>query len=390
MSLLSRRILPPAVWIVLGVILIWACLIFYIRSVSLFDPNMHRYIAQPVGLLLLAAGVWWLSRAKHSHLRRQREKALFLISVSLIWAIGYFLSGLAVTFVLNPLTGTLWLVVVNIIGYGLVGVILEFIRFRLILMSGRRNPVLTGSIISIVLIVFQLTTTSFNFPDALSIMQFTGTTALPLLIYHTVQTYLAYTAGFSAMLVYAIAWLIIYTFLPIMPRYDWYMAGMSALGFGTLTIVLLNHTRQDEERPLHIGKKHRRSWLADGITIVYMAALVLFMTGLFSYKPVVIMSNSMKPLYGRGDMVIVEQKNSSTKIEKDDIIQYTKDGHRITHRVVEIIKRENVVQYITKGDNSDSKDPWMVSADQIDGIVKARVPFVGYPTVVLNELLQGN
>lgn len=312
------------------------------------------------------------------------------MSISLLWIIGYFLSGVAVTFTHNPLTGTFGLTIINIISYGLVGIALEFIRFRLLLMSGRRRPVLKGAVIATVLVIFQMTTISFYLPDSLAVMNLLGATLLPLVVYHIVQTYLAYTAGFNSMLVYATAWLILYTFLPIMPKYDWYMVGMSALGFGMLIIILLDHAQQyDSHAPHRRRGSHRKNWLVEGILTICMVALILFMTGLFSYKPIAIMSNSMHPVYGRGDMVIAERRSPSTVIQVGDIIQYDKDGRHITHRVIAIAEDENVVQYITKGDNNDSNDPWMVSVDQIGGIVRAKIPFIGYPTVILNEILQG-
>ena len=114
------------------------------------------------------------------------------------------------------------------------------------------------------------------------------------------------------------------------------------------------------------------------------------MTGVFAYKPTVIMSNSMQPVYGRGDMVIVRQKSPAMSIGIGDIIQYSYKDRLITHRVVELVDNgnDNVVQYITRGDNSDSNDPWLVSEEQISGTIRARVPLVGWPTVYLYEMMQ--
>lgn len=339
-------------------------------------------------MAVLAVSVWWLSKGKYSRLRRQREKAVFLLSLASLWVIGYFLSGLITTYAQNPLMSTPELALLNICIYGVTGILVEYIRHRLILLTGRKHPILAGTGIAVALAAVQVTTFSLHFPDALSFVQMLGSVALPLIVYHAVQTYLAYTAGFLSMVVYAVAWLMLYTLLPIMPKYDWYMVGMSALVFGVLIVLLLDRTRQDVERPLRMGK-HQQSKIANGLFAGCMVLLILFMTGIFSYKPIAIMSNSMNPVYSRGDMVIVRKKTPSMAIRIGDIIQYTAKDRIITHRVVATVVDKDVVQYITRGDNSNSNDPWLISEAQINGIVKARIPFAGYPTVILYEVLQG-
>ena len=180
-----------------------------------------------------------------------------------------------------------------------------------------------------------------------------------------------------------------------MPKVDWYLVGRSAVGFGVTVIMLLDRTRQNARRQIGMGR-HQQKKAMNVLFVGCMVALVLFMTGAFAYKPTVIMSNSMQPVYGRGDAVIVRQKSPEMNIGVGDIIQYSYKDRLITHRVVELVDsgndndndNDNVVQYITRGDNSDSNDPWLVSEEQISGTIRARVPLVGWPTVYLYEMMQ--
>ena len=124
--------------------------------------------------------------------------------------------------------------------------------------------------------------------------------------------------------------------------------------------------------------------------VLVMVAMVMFMTGVFAYKPMVIMSNSMVPVYGRGAMVVV-QKVSAIDIREGDIVQYESAGKMVTHRVQQIkpdpAKPDELV-FITKGDNSPSRDK-PVSQSQIIGIVRSAIPYIGYPTVWLQEIIKG-
>lgn len=58
----------------------------------------------------------------------------------------------------------------------------------------------------------------------------------------------------------------------------------------------------------------------------------------------------------------------------------------ITHRVVEYKEENNRLLYKTKGDNNNANDAWWIDINNIDGIVRMSIPYIGYPTVLLSEL----
>lgn len=380
------NIFPPRVWITLSTLVVWTGFIFFLKKLGLVDGNAYRYIIQPLFLIVFSIAVWSLSRHKHSRLRKRNEKTYFLASISLLGIIIYFLSGLIVTYSQNPLISNVPMSILNIVTFSLSAVLLEYARHQTVLLKGRREPFMTGFVMVLVFTLFQLVAINLNFSSGMASIETVSAVILPIIMYNITQTYLAYTAGYGAMIVFAMAWLVIYTLLPIMPNYDWYMTGMSAIVASISVMLLLDRTRQDVDRPISINLQQREkinNWtFASGILI-----LILFMTGVFSYKPVAIMSNSMKPIYSRGDMVIVRQKDDSTEIKKGYIVQYVHNGTAITHRIVDVVDDQGVVKYITKGDNSNSNDPWLVSKDQVVGVVRAKLPFVAYPTVLLHEIL---
>ena len=66
-------------------------------------------------------------------------------------------------------------------------------------------------------------------------------------------------------------------------------------------------------------------------------------------------------------------------------------GHQIiTHRILSITKSGNG-QYdiITKGDNNNTADGYVVQKDDVLGEVKYTVKYVGYPTLWINKLIEG-
>lgn len=98
-------------------------------------------------------------------------------------------------------------------------------------------------------------------------------------------------------------------------------------------------------------------------------------------------SGSMSPVYERGDAVIFSKIKSFDDIMVGSIIAYNKNGVLITHRVVEIIHKKNSYQFVTKGDYNENVDSGVVDSADVKGIVIYKIPYIGRPTIWLNEKL---
>lgn len=93
----------------------------------------------------------------------------------------------------------------------------------------------------------------------------------------------------------------------------------------------------------------------------------------FKYKIYVVSSESMEPVFYKGDLIITStQKTYST----GEIITYKKDftNFTITHRIVELIDGN----FKTKGDNNEHIDDWEVSTEEIRGKVIQIIPQIGW------------
>ena len=101
-----------------------------------------------------------------------------------------------------------------------------------------------------------------------------------------------------------------------------------------------------------------------------------------------IASDSMYPALKKGDAIIIEEvtdKNINT-IRKNMIVAFEEDGKIITHRIISIELEEGEEYIITKGDNNPSKDVTKKKKNDIIGIVRLRIPFLGYPSVEISEI----
>jgi len=85
----------------------------------------------------------------------------------------------------------------------------------------------------------------------------------------------------------------------------------------------------------------------------------------------VVEGNSMEPTLSDGDLVMVK-KVDPEDVKVGDVIVFHEPGSESTviiHRVVGKVERDGRVFFQTKGDNNDVQDPWLVSEEDLIGVV---------------------
>ena len=123
------------------------------------------------------------------------------------------------------------------------------------------------------------------------------------------------------------------------------------------------------------------------IPAVPLIVFIMFGLGVFSVKPVAVVSNSMEREFRRGDLVLIaEIKPDDVRV--GDIIQYQIGGTAIVHRVIEIGEDSDMGRYfIMQGDENPAPDIYPVFDNQIMGQARWRTPLAGWPALWFYELL---
>lgn len=98
---------------------------------------------------------------------------------------------------------------------------------------------------------------------------------------------------------------------------------------------------------------------------------------IFGYKPFIVLSGSMETKIHRGDLIFVKTIEPS-ELEVEDVIAFRDAEETITtHRIIEIVEKDGITYFITKGDNNSSQDQNLVEFDDVEGIYVGRIPNVG-------------
>ncbi|WP_281193561.1 signal peptidase I [Halorubrum sp. F4] len=99
----------------------------------------------------------------------------------------------------------------------------------------------------------------------------------------------------------------------------------------------------------------------------------------------VVLSGSMEPSIGVGDVVIVDDVTPA-EIEEGDVITYLRGDADTptTHRVVEVTERNGERAFITQGDANEDPDAAPVPASRVLGEVAVVIPYMGYVIEFVN------
>lgn len=104
----------------------------------------------------------------------------------------------------------------------------------------------------------------------------------------------------------------------------------------------------------------------------------------FGYTPFSVQTDSMKPTLSRGDYIFVEECDANNLQVGDVITYFTRiEGQRAinTHRIVEVLKTNDLIEYRTQGDNKETNpepDPLLIAPGDVIGKYNdSRIPVLG-------------
>ena len=121
---------------------------------------------------------------------------------------------------------------------------------------------------------------------------------------------------------------------------------------------------------------------------IIVFTLAYFVSGFFRYYAVAIATGSMTPNILVGDVVIVDQHKDYKKLEKGEVIAYKYGNIVVVHRLCDIVVIGEDYYFYTKGDANENKDNYIIYPDMVMGNVKVKIPYIGLPTVWLNNLFK--
>lgn len=290
---------------------------------------------------------------------RQMSSTLFL------YLFFYFFLGLLLGYQKNPFS----LSIMNFIFVIVMIFMQEYIRGKLLIQSTSTNRV------QIALLFTLLTALPFikvNEPILL----------ISIFIIHLFMnilcTYVTYQISYKLSVFYRNFVVILFYLIPIMPKLSIIFI---IITFSILSIIIINQIFTYSSYKRYLFRKYHLLSFYPILMILFLILSLVF--GIFRYQIIGIASNSMVPIFKRGDSVIYDK--GEKQINVGDIIVFKKSESVVVHRVVATRKKDKEEYYVTKGDNNKKNDSKLVSKKDILGVVTCDIPYLGYPSIWIKK-----
>lgn len=368
-------------------LLIFQLIMFFILILNSFIHNIlgnYSTIIFLVLTIIIFKFIFGIEKDRH---RFTKDIIFDVIIFLLTFFLLYYLFGLVIGFAKTDNYYNINGITTFIIPIIVTTILKEFLRYQVI-MKSEGNKILT--ILTCILFIFlDVTNPIFynGFTSKYDTFIFFALTLLPAISTNIVCSYLTYKVGYKPNILYLLVINLYQYLLPLVPNPNEYLASLIKFLLPILLGVKLSNFFNltiDEDVERDYNKKGMFSLIIPTIIVI---VLVYFTSGYFHYYAVAIASGSMEKEISKGDIVIIEKLDEEyNKLKEGQVIAYTYNGVLVVHRIVRIIEQDGEYFVYTKGDANPNEDNYVVEQDTIMGTVQFVVPYLGLPTVWLNEI----
>lgn len=385
MRSLSKKALFLYIFIV--AFLVGRVLIFKCDLISVYTTKFN-----PIFWIFTAILSYLIARDEPNlKVRSKYDITQTVIIILILYCMIYFSLGLVFGYEKSPYSHELIPMLKNIWTFVVAIGFQEYVRMQLIKLSPKKIGYYAIITLFFIIAEIDFWNISSNFSNNVAFFKYMSQTIVPLLVSNCLFTYLVIMAGNVPSTIYRVILSLITILLPIFPGLNWLIKAMLEIILVIVCALYVNYVDLQSARVLN-----RRQLKKEKVTsyipfVIVLIILVCFIGGIFKYQPIAVLSNSMYPTFARGDAVVVQklEKKEFSKLKKGDILYYSKDDKLVIHRIIEIKEtEEKKLEIKTKGDNNNTEDNWIIKEEEIIGKVKFMVPYIGYPSVWVNEMLK--
>lgn len=265
-------------------------------------------------------------------------------------------------------------------------IIIEYFRFIVVKNSyDNKKTIIIFTVLLALLEIFAITNFK-TLSNSYKMFIFICVTVLPVFADQLLGAYLNYKVGMSPSLLYRLITRLYMYVLPITPNLGNYLLSFVKVLTPFIIFYVINRAMVEEEKSKRIITSNTLKVFSIPI-ILFLIILVILVSGIFNNKLIAIASDSMNPTYNRGDAVLIEYMKPED-LRKGDILVFKHDSIIITHRIVDITKKKDKYYFVTQGDANDNPDGFVSTNENVIGKVDYVVKYIGFPTVLINELFE--
>ncbi len=367
-------------------IMILMLILYIVLRMFLYSVKEMSYLINPILWFILFSYAFFNNKDYKNRTRNRYENTQNIVIMLIIFGIINFGSGLFFGYQHNVYSTSIVGIIKNILAFVFIIFFQEYYRYILLV----RGP---ASYVYRIFVTFLFILIDIDYAYiihqsglALNLLEYFCTNFIIIVVTNITLSFIVFKVDVLPAYIYRLVFVLLTVFIPIVPKHEWLVSFLMTLSLSVVITYAIIHREMLDSRKINRKDREEKGYGGLFATIVLLGVLVLFVTKFFHYFPVAIVSNSMAPNFERGYVVVIEKREDKEIPKKGDIIYFRYKDKMITHRVISIKQENNMYLFATKGDNNKSNDNWWIPLVDIEGIVKIKIPYIGFPTVWLSEL----
>ena len=320
--------------------------------------------------------------------RYTKDIIVNMIIILLISFIIYYIFGIFIGFYKTTNFLNFYGIRTFIIPYIIMIILREYLRVQILNKTDKSKKLTFIVILVFILLELSPKIFSSNLSSNYNKFIFIALTILPIISNNIVCTYIAKKTGYKPNVFWLLVMGLYNVFLPIAPNDGYYIQSLIQFLFPFVIMYNVYSFYRKRDRNIPISYVKKKVYIEIPILAVIVFVLAYFVSGFFRYYAISIATGSMTPNINVGDIVIVDQHKDYKELKKGEIIAYKYGKVVIVHRICDIVVIGDDYYFYTWGDANDSKDNYIIYPDMIIGKVEVKIPYIGLPTVWLNNLFK--
>ena len=358
-----------------------ALIIFFLLAM-IFNKVITRQILAIV-LLVFMGITTLLIKTYKTDLTNKRQIILLLTGIGVIYVAVLYLIGIFAGFYNATVKLSLWSIWKYIIPYIVIIISSEMIRKKIVLKEDKISKIII--LVIMVMLDVILTTNIYNLNTAKDYF-----TLVSFVIFASIANNLLFNyieiqyRNAKAIIIYRIiTTLYVYVF-PIIPDLYIFLESIIKMVVPYIIYIILENVYSKQKLVVTIETR-KKERIISTIVCIITVIIVMLISCKFKYGVLVIGSGSMTGTINKGDIILYEKYKNTDDIKVGNIIVFYEDDIKVIHRIIDQKLMGEETRYYTKGDANQKQDEGYRETKDIIGQVKARIPYMGWFTLWIND-----
>ena len=362
-------------------------LLLIIISAMFFNKIITRQILAIILLIYTILNKVLVKNDKIGY-SNSRNFTIMLTIIGLVYVGFLYFLGIFAGFYRSTVQLTLWSIANYIIPFIIIIISSEITRKNLLLRENKISQYII--VIAMVMLDVVINTNIYNLDsvnDYFTLVTFIIISSIANNIFFNYSVKKFRNA--TAIIIYKIITTLYMYFIPITPDIYIFLESVFKLILPYIMYAIVQ-TFYGKKEEIISTKHKRRDTVILIISIIIIVLIIMLVSCKFKFGALVVGSASMTGTINKGDIIIYEKYEEEEQVKVGSVIVFNNDDTKIIHRIIDKKTVGGKLIYYTQGDANQTKDEGYRVYEDIYGQVKLRIPYIGYFTLWINDLLGGS